>query len=363
MLLLDHSKAFDTVCHEILILKLIHSFHFSQSAAKLIASYLYNRSQAVCVGDNISKFQNLSRGVPQGSVLGPLLFSLYINDIVGVPRDCEIHIYADDVQLCFTSNKENINTCVNTINENLLRVDQWATNNGLMLNPKKTKCLVISRNCTNVENLPNMYVNNCIIEYPKYSRNLGVIFDNRLSWNKHIDSTIGTIYGMLRSLWHIQRFIPEHIRCIIAKSYLLSKLLYCCEIYANCDSVHIRKLRVVTNDITRFVYGVKRYESVTAFSFRLYSMEFYRMLQFRCILMLHKIIYTREPKYLYERIMFSNSARLNCIKPVRYRYLISERQFFVYSVRLWNSLPPNLRFLSTFSIFKNNLFRHFTAPQ
>lgn len=363
LVLLDHSKAFDSVNHAILSTKLGRLFNFSSSAVALVRSYLVDRSQAVCMGGSSSGFVKLDRGVPQGSVLGPLLFSLYLNDLVTVPEGCDIQIYADDVQVCFSSDVNNIVACNDHINCNLRNIYNWATNNGLMLNPCKTKCLVISRNGFDATLLPSLMMGGSVIEYVSSARNLGVIFSNDLSWNRHIDSTMGQVYGMLRTLWSIQNFIPLHIRSMIAKSYLLSRLLYCCELYSNCDSVHRGKLTVLTNDIARFVYGIRRSNRASLYVRQLYGMEFHRLLQYRCLIALHKIIYTCEPKYLFDRLRFSRSSRSNCIIPIRYNYLVSDRQFFVYAVRLWNTLPLNLRNVSHFNQFKSKLLGHFTLLQ
>ncbi|XP_075156677.1 uncharacterized protein LOC142229964 [Haematobia irritans] len=203
-------------------------------------------------------------------------------------------------------------------------------------------------------------LNGCNIEYTQHVRNLGVIFDNDLSWNRHIDNTIGTVYGMLRSLWPVQFFISVNVRRDIANAYLLSRLLYCCEVYVNCDSNHVRKLRTVTNDIARFVYGVNRFQSISCYAKDLYGMLFNKLLEFRCLISLHKLIHYSEPKYLFERLIFTQSPRLRCLKPFRSRYLVSDRQFFIIAIRLWNNLPLSLRTQHLFPQFKRELRRHFT---
>ena len=111
LVLFDHTKAFDTVDHKILLNKLRKLFNFSNSAGSLIFSYLWNRCQKFRLIGNISDPLNTSRGVLQGFILGPLLSCMYINDLPDVLVDCRVHIYADDVQFYTCTRKENIDSC------------------------------------------------------------------------------------------------------------------------------------------------------------------------------------------------------------------------------------------------------------
>jgi len=118
-------------------------FNFSTNATKLIRSYLTNRYQAVVSGTQVSSLRNLSRGVPHGSVLVPLLFSIYVNDLPSILSEREVHLYADDVQIYVSRLVTEIHACVRIINKMLSLVEKWERENGLGINPKKSKCLVI----------------------------------------------------------------------------------------------------------------------------------------------------------------------------------------------------------------------------
>jgi len=131
--LLDHSKAFDSVNHNILCTKLRNMFNFSTNATKLIRSYLTNRFQAVVSGTQVSSLRNLSRGVPQGSVLGPLLFSIYsyVNDLPSILSECEVHLYADDVQIYVSRPVTEIHACVRISNKMLWLIEKWEKENDI----------------------------------------------------------------------------------------------------------------------------------------------------------------------------------------------------------------------------------------
>ena len=142
---MDHSKAFYTVDHEILLKKVQTHFHFSNTACGLIRSYLMNRSQSVYLNGYISNSLNVGRGIPQGSILGPLLFCKYINDLPVVLDNCSLHMYADDVQLYRSICIENIRLCIDSVNDDLRKIDNWANGNGLCINSFQFKYLLLSR--------------------------------------------------------------------------------------------------------------------------------------------------------------------------------------------------------------------------
>ena len=126
LVLLNHTKAFDADNHKILLNKLRKLFNFSNSAGSLICSYLLNRRQKVHLNGNISDPLNISRGVPQGSILGHPLSCMYINDLLDVLFDCRVHIYTDDVQLYTSILKENIDICSHIINRDLDKIYSWS---------------------------------------------------------------------------------------------------------------------------------------------------------------------------------------------------------------------------------------------
>jgi Reverse transcriptase (RNA-dependent DNA polymerase) len=143
--LLDISSAFDTVNFKLLCQKLKNLFNFSDSAIKLIKSYLMGRSQCVFANGTLSSFLPVTQGVPQGSILCPLIFSLFINAISNSIRFSNYHIYADDVQIYLTGCRESIASVINQINAVLASISDWSTKNGLCLNYQKTQAMAIYR--------------------------------------------------------------------------------------------------------------------------------------------------------------------------------------------------------------------------
>jgi len=355
LILLDCSKAFNSINHFFLCYKLKNWYGFSTTAIKLIFSYMSDRFQCVCSGDLFSDFVRVSKGVPQGSVLGPFLFSVYVNDFPTVLHHCSTHMYADDIQLYVSCDKTDICSGVNILNLELQRVGAWATLNELEINPRKSKCLLIYKKPINYNSLPEVVINDSTIEYVSKAKNLGFIFNNTLSWNDHIISASGKVNGMLRYLWPTQYFTPLRIRLLIAKTYLLPILLFGCEVFANADSIHKQKLKVAYNNIARYVFNLRRFDHVSEYAHKLNNTSFENLVNTKVLQFVHKLVFSGEPIYLAERLRFTQSRRNNDIVLPRHSCLLSERQFLIHGIRLWNSLDNNTQQISNAINFKKKL--------
>lgn len=359
LVLLDHSKAFDSVDHSVLLTKLGRMFHFSSSSIRLLGSYLQNRCQSVFFKGEISDIGTVSRGVPQGSILGPLLYTLYSNDLPDFLEFCDVHMYADDVQLYLGCNMKEIDECVRNINTDLSNIFDWAAVNGLCLNPRKSKCMLIHRRSQSTHFDGVIRLGDASIEMVDSARNLGITFDRHMTWTNHVVATSGRVYGMLRSLWCSQWFTPFSIRMLLAKTYLAPTLLYGCELFAFCGYNDRRRLNVTFNNIARYVFGLGRRDSVSAFSGQIYGVSFDNLLICRALIYLHKIVYTRCPSYLFEKLTFMRSSRGHRIVQIRHRTHMSDYQFFINVIRIWNQLPLQLQTTSNASQFKKLLFNHY----
>jgi Reverse transcriptase (RNA-dependent DNA polymerase) len=228
--LLDFSNAFDTVNFKLLCQKLKNLFSFSDSAIKLVKSYLMGRSQCVFANGALSTFLSVTQGVTQGSILGPLLFSLFINDISNSIHFSNFHIYADDVQIYLSGSKESIASVVNQINSDLASISNWSTQNGLCLNSQKTQVLAIHRNP--LSNLPLVKIGDTIIPYSTKVKNLGVIMNSNLTWNDQISSVVSGVNGALSRLWCTAYFTPVETRRKLVVTLLLPKFQYCDILYS-----------------------------------------------------------------------------------------------------------------------------------
>ena len=184
---LDLKKAFDTVDHHILLSKL-HLYGLTGVSHKLFSSYLDNRTQKCVVNGFLSECCTLKCGIPQGTILGPLLFLLYINDLPNCLSHSVPRMYADNTHLTYSNG--NIHSVQSSLKEDLFNISRWLTANILTLNMTKREfMLIVSRQkLSNLPSLPSLYLKNVLIKHPHCSESLGVLINENLTWENHVDA-------------------------------------------------------------------------------------------------------------------------------------------------------------------------------
>lgn len=221
----------------------------------------------------------VNRGVPQGSILGPLLFSIYVNDLPDVPAICEMQMYADDVQLYTYAKIKDDQSCITCINSDRKLIYNWARNSSLCLNPSKTKLITIyKRHLTNFA-INGVEINNQSTQSVDTVSNLGLTFNYKLTWSNHINRIVGKVHGMLRNLWTVRLLTAFRIRMLLSKSCLIPSLLYGCEIFANCDDEDMRRMQVAYNDIARNIFNKKLQKRISQFSYQIFNTAFENLLR------------------------------------------------------------------------------------
>jgi len=261
---IDLAKAFDTVDHRILLKKL-YIYGIRGCAHDWFRSYLSGRTQTISIGDNISEKKEITYGVPQGSVLGPLLFLLYINDIYKCSNVLKFHLFADDTNILY-SNK-NLKNLEIVINNELLKLQDWFIANKLTINIKKSNYVLYTPlskkrldqiNIRFFDCLNNQFIN---LENKKCVKYLGVLIDNELSWNSHIDflsNKVSRVVGILSKLKH---FLPKYVLINIYKTLLQPLLLYGLTIWGQANKSTKDRLLILQKRALRIIFNLKYTQS------------------------------------------------------------------------------------------------------
>ena len=250
-LFLDLRKAFDTVDHNVLLYKL-SLYGFRGQALEFIRSYLTDRQQYVEVNGKKSDMGRISVGVPQGSVLGPILFNIFINDIANICPGNKV-LFADDAVLFVED--VSFDGCVNKMRQLLCNLSNWLKNNKLLPNTNKTKLMLFSSRVINV--YPNLFFDGDLLEWVTEIDYLGLCIDNRLSFSSHIQYVNKELNKLLGVIYSMSSLVPQSVLVTLYKSLVLSKVMYNIIIWGGTSNIHINAIHVTINKILRIILGVK----------------------------------------------------------------------------------------------------------
>ena len=363
LVLLDLSAAFDTIDHCILFNRLKDSFGFDGTVLNWLISYLSERKQCVKINDKFSSELPLPFGVPQGSVLGPLLYTLYT-----VPLGCIIkkhnlsyHFYADDTQLYLSIKPADIHDLVFSLEKCISEIKDWMTTNKLKLNDDKTEVVLINPKKYDI-NVSGLKIGDEDILFNERAKNLGVFLDKDLSMNFQISNLSKAIYLEIRRLKHISRFVSESCLKTLAASFILSRLDYCNALYKNLNKNQIYQIQKLQNFAAKVVLSKSIYEHVTPCLIELHWLPVSFRIDYKIAVLTFKCLHGLAPTYLSmlieeyhpSRNLRSSSQKLLKKKVVKFERL-GKKSFAFSAPEVWNSLPFHLRSEKSLEIFKNNL--------
>src|SRR6187399_158774 len=372
LVLLDLSAAFDTIDHQILLSRLSSIFGFSDTALSLIKSYLTDRSQYVTIGDHRSSPVPITTGVPQGSVLDPLLFTLYTTPIGEIlsNRSVSFHLYADDTQLYISFSSSDSTTNLSVLSSTLDTIHSWLTLNRLTVNPAKTEFLLIGTK------QQRSNITNCSISFlgipitPSiHARNLGVEFDSDLSFSQHISNVSRSSYYQIRQFRQLRSSLDTNSAKLLANALVSSKLDYCNSLFYNLPDTSINRLQHIQNSLARFVIpSVRRCHHISPVLAKLHWLPIRQRIEFKIATITHKTLQNSQPSYLFDLLhpytptRTLRSSNANKLEVPNIRSAIGRRSFSFSAPTIWNSLPLSLRNTKSPLVFRSQLKTHLLPP-
>ena len=316
--LLDLSAAFDTIDHSILLHRLNSWFGINNIALSWIQSYLTSRSFSVDInGIKSSPFQ-LFYGVPQGSVLGPLLFILYTTPLSTIISRSSVNhkLYADDTQLFLSFSAENFSLNIKFLQDTISEISSWMASNFLSLNQSKTEFLLIGlpAQLAKIDNPFLSMPSGINIRPVPSARNLGVIFDSNLSFSDHISYISKSCFSHIRDLRRIRNTLDHTTASTIATSLIHSKLDYCNSLFLNLNTQQLNRLQLILNSAARAVTKTPKFHHITPQLKSIHWLKITQRIQYKIISLTYKSLQFNQPSSF---LLFSLYNKLVLLVPVR----------------------------------------------
>ena len=367
LVLLDLSAAFDTIDHEILLSFMENQCGIKGVGLDIFRSYLTDRSQRVTVQGVSSQNSQLLYGVPQGSVLGPIIFCLYTLPICKILQyhGIDYHIYADDTQIYCAFDDGDAEKSLNRIKICIDDIRSWMIRNKLKINDDKTEFLIMaSPRLKGVLN-SNLVIGDSTIVPSLSCRNLGATFDNHLSMVKHVETVCKSMLFHLRNILSIRSLLTDSAASQLVHSLVTSRLDYCNSLLYGIPTYLCKKLQRVQNVAARILTQSEPFCHIQPVLYKLHWLPVEFRIKFKIVLLTFKCIKKSAPQYLIDlvdiyqpsRSLRSSDKFLLCNAKVRTK-ASGERCFMFAAPKEWNQLPEDLKYCSNLNIFKTKLKTH-----
>ena len=380
LVMLDLSAAFDSVDHATLLKRLTTSYGLKGNVINWFKSYLSDRTQCVHSSKTRSSISTLLYGVPQGSVLGPILFLLYVADVLQLIKRHQLlpHAYADDTQIygfCHPSDagalQERVAACFDD-------VSAWTAANRLQLNPSKTEVLwcASTRRQHLVTSTP-IHLGSASVPPVSTVRDLGFHINSDVTLTTHVSATVRACFSVLRQIRSVRRSLTRDALIALTRALVISKVDYCCSALAGVSGLQINRLQSVLNAAARLVFAGQKYDHVTPYLRDLHWLKIKERIQFRLCVLAFRCLHGTAPAYLANslHLVADNDARrclrsadaLTLLVPATRRSTLGDRAFPVAAATAWNTLPSAVRHSPSLSVFckrlKTTLFSRSFPPE
>lgn len=369
--LLDMSAAFDLVDHDILLTRLKVSYGFDDVVLTWFHSFMSARTQQVFHDGSLSSTVPVGSGVPQGSVLGPLLFLLYSADIIeiAVKHNIGVHFYADDGQLYFSGKTGQADSMAQKVSDCVEEIDSWMASNRLKLNTEKTQVIWIGswQLRRQLSRDPTIKLGTSWIQTQETVVDLGVLIDGELSMKEHIQRTCSSSFYQLRQIWRVRKSLPRKALETLVHAFVTSRLDYCNGALYGISESGVMKLQSVMRTAARLISGRRKFDSITPYIRDiLHWLPVKQRVEYKLCVMVYRCLHGDAPKYLEEMLLpISGNRELSHLRaavkgklivPRTRTRTLGPRGFAASGPSLWNALPDHLRDASlTMDQFKKEL--------
>lgn len=364
---LDLSKAFDTMDHGILMKKLYH-YGIRGTAYDWISNYLSHRKQFVSYNDTKSDYENVTCGVPQGSILGPLLFLLYVNDIVNVSDIAYLLLYADDTNIFISD--QCLRNATNNLNNELTKYNEWFQINKLSLNIAKTKAMVFtpSNRSYDATSTP-IKIDNVVIEHVEHAKFLGVIIDNKLVWKQHITYICGKIAKNTGVIWRAREKLQTKCLLTLYTTLILPYFQYCIIVWGKTYQKPLNNLLKLQKKLVRIITFSEFNASTSTLFKQLSVMKVNNYYIYSCAIYMFKfrqgnLISQFDNWFVCNNDNHDyNTRHGNDYKSYRANTKQSSFNIRTQGPKIWNEIPRAVKDCQSLVTFKRKLKSHLLSIQ
>ena len=362
---LDLSAAFDTVDHTICIRRLSHLYGVDGTVLQWFESFLSNRDNKVCVNDVFSLSRDANCGVPQGSVLGARLYTMYVYPLTTIIRrhGLQYHTYADDTQIYLQCDNHHdaINAAIIRLQNCILEVIKWMTSNALKINEEKTEFIIF--NSTNIPSTSyTLQIGDNSIPMSGQVKILGVTLDSTMTLDCQIAATCRSSYMHIRRINTIRQYLTNDAVKTLTQSLVTSRLDYCNIIYNGLPMKSIKRLQLTQNAAARLIRRIKKRAHITPVLRDLHWLPVVKRCQFKILVFTYKSLKNEAPSYISDLLNWYHpnrplrSANTTSITPKRYKSVrYGKRLMDTGAAMRWNSLPNELKCAITTNCFKKTI--------
>jgi Reverse transcriptase (RNA-dependent DNA polymerase)/Endonuclease-reverse transcriptase len=368
---LDLTAAFDTINHGKLVTRLSNEYGFSGNVLSWIETYLLGRKQFVKVGPSSGTTTSCTTGVPQGSVLGPLLFSVYISPISRLIASYNIqhHKYADDTTLYVRLEPGSSSICPN-LESCSMAVSSWFLEHDMQLNPSKSEAIIIGTVPQLKKFIPfrQVAIAGAPVPVSDNLKIIGLTLDKRLTFDRHVTNVCQESNFHIRALRHIRPSLDRATANTLACSIVNSRLDYCNSVLYGMSQHNLQRLQLIQNSLARVVCQAPSRCSATSLLKQLHWLPIQHRIEYKIATITHQALTQQSPDYLHallsQHIPARNlrSASKSLLVIPTTRTTTGSRSFCVSAPTIWNALPDHLREIKSHDAFKTQLkTEHFKA--